>query len=156
MSLVLSGIALAIGLAVSVSSLSGAATAGVQPIGAASTTFAAESGSMRILWVPQASTTTCTASGANPGAVQTAKTSGSAPMGPHGEVYEQRLGIIAFESTDVTVTCDGADAALMGPIDPYRVIVPIGLGLLIGTVLGILGLLLAIVGIVRLVRSRRA
>ena len=156
LSLALSVVALIIGLFVGAGSMMGVLSSGLTPV-SGPTEVAAESGQMYLVYIPEGSATTCTAAGTTPDAAVTVPAQvGSAPLGPNGETYEPVLGVQASESTTITITCTGEDAGYMGPVDATSVMVPLGIGFLVGTVLGILGLVLIIVGIVRLVRSRRA
>ncbi len=156
LSLALSVVALIIGLFVGAGSMMGVLSSGLTPV-SGPTEVAAESGQMYLVYIPEGSATTCTAAGTTPDAAVTVPAQvGSAPLGPNGETYEPVLGVQASESTTITITCTGEDAGYMGPVDATSAMVPLGIGFLVGTVLGILGLVLIIVGIVRLVRSRRA
>ncbi|WP_347040798.1 hypothetical protein [Brachybacterium nesterenkovii] len=156
LSLALSVVALIIGLFVGGGSMMGVLSSGLTPV-SGPTEVAAESGQMYLVYIPEGSATTCTADGTTPDAAVTVPAQvGSAPLGPNGETYEPVLGVQASESTTITITCTGEDAGYMGPVDATSAMVPLGIGFLVGTVLGILGLVLIIVGIVRLVRSRRA
>lgn len=156
LSLALSVVAVIVGLLVGAGSMMGVITSGLTPV-AGPTTVQAESGQMYLVYVPEGSATTCTAAGETPDAAATVPaTVGSAPLGPNGETYEPVLGVQASESTAITITCTGEDAGYMGPVDGGSALLPFGIGFLVGTVLGVLGLVLIIVGIIRLVRSRRA
>ena len=156
LSLALSFVALFIGVGVGMVSMIGVLSSGLTPV-SGPTEVAAESGQVYLVYIAEGSATTCTAAGATPDAAVTVPAQvGSAPLGPNGETYEPVLGVQASESTTITITCTGEDAGYMGPVDATSAMVPLGIGFLVGTVLGILGLGLIIVGIVRLVRSRRA
>lgn len=112
---------------------------------------------MIIVYVPSedAANTTCTAEGTDQGSVTVIPTSGSVTFGEGGS-YEQTIGVAAVSDTTVTVTCEGTDApAYLGPYSLFGIAGPMLIGPAIGILAGLVGLVLVIVGIVKLVRSRR-
>lgn len=156
LSLLLGGVALVTGFVIGLGSMAGTISSGLQAFDGTSTTVTAQADEVYVVYVPaDHADMSCTATGADPGAVQTVPTSGRANIGPGGQAYEQRMGVVATSATRVTVTCDGPGAGVIGPVGMWRVATPILVGLGIGALLGILGLVLAIVGIVRLARGRR-
>ncbi|GAA1490125.1 hypothetical protein [Brachybacterium sacelli] len=113
---------------------------------------------MLILYVPSedAAEAQCTAEGSSSGAVTEVPTSGSVTFGD-GTQYDQVLGVAALEDTTVTISCSGTDApAFLGPYSLLGVAAPMLIGPVIGIVSGLVGLVLTVVGILLLVRSRRA
>lgn len=111
---------------------------------------------MVIVYVPQADAegATCTAEGSQPGAVTSVPSTSSVTFGD-GSQYEQVLGVAALEDTTVTISCTGTDApAYLGPFSMTGMAAPLLIGPIIGFVAGLLGLVLTIIGIVMLVRSR--
>lgn len=112
---------------------------------------------MIIVYVPSedASQTTCTATATDQGAITVVPTSGSVTFGD-GSTYEQTIGVAAGSDATVTVDCEGTDApAYLGPYSLFSVAGPLLIGPVIGVLAGLAGLVLVVVGIVKLVQSRR-
>ncbi|MFC7374191.1 hypothetical protein ACFQRD_02790 [Brachybacterium sp. GCM10030268] len=110
---------------------------------------------MVIVYVPaeDAANAQCTAEGSD--AVTSVPTSGRTRFGD-GREYEQVLGVVATEDTAVTISCTGTDApAYLGPYSLLGMAGPLLIGPIIGVLAGLAGLVLVIVGIVLLVRTRR-
>lgn len=135
----------------------GQATDGPTVVQGTSGTVEMGEGEMLILYVPTADAgATCTVEGASPSDLTTVPTSGTITA-PDGTSYEQSLGVVATADTTATITCTGTEApAYMGPLDVFGIALPLILGPIIGVVVGLVGLILAIVGAVLLVRSRRS
>lgn len=75
---------------------------------------------------------------------------------PDGTEYEQIMGVAAVSDTTVTISCTGTDgAAYMGPYGMLDMMGPLLIGVIVGVLAGLVGLVLTIIGIVRLVRSGR-
>jgi F0F1-type ATP synthase assembly protein I len=115
---------------------------------------------MLIVYVPaeDASTAECKASSPDDSVVET-QSGGQDITFPNGDSYVQTLGVASTTSTTVTLDCTGttsADAAYVGPINPMGLLVPLIGGPVLGVMIGLVGLVLTIVGIVLMVRSRRA
>ena len=142
----------------SISSLAGDAPTGPVPMEGATAQIEVPANEMLIVYVPKAdeATAECTAEGADPGAVTTVPSSSDTTFG-NGEEYVQVLGIAAVQDTTVTVTCTGTDApAHLGPYSMVSMAGPLLIGLVVGVLAGLIGLVLTVIGIVKLVRSRRA
>lgn len=154
-SLLLGGAVLVVGLLIGAGSVTGAIADGPRPLGGSSVSFEAQADEMYLVYVPAGAATTCTAEGSETGATQVVPTSGTAPIGPGGEPFDQQLGIWVHQPTTVTISCTGEDAAYLGPVDPMRMVVPVLVGIGVGALLGGLGLVLTIIGIVRLARGPR-
>ena len=89
-------------------------------------------------------------------AVSSVPTSGSVEF-PDGTSYEQSLGLLALEDTTVTLSCTGTEQpGYLGPYNVLQMAGPMLLGPAIGVVAGLAGLVLTIVGLVLLLRSRSA
>lgn len=145
------------GLVWSFSSLVGDTSAGPAVIEGGSGQYEVAANEMLILYVPSedAAGAQCTAEGEASGAVSTVPTSGSVTFGD-GSQYDQVLGVAVLEDTTVTVSCTGTDApAYLGPYSLFKVAAPMLIGPIIGIVSGLVGLVLTVVGILLLVRSRR-
>ncbi len=156
MLLVLAPVLFVGGIIWSMSSLVGDAARGPQPIPAQG--IEVEANHMLTVYVPseEAAGATCTAEGAQPGAVTAVPSSGSATFGD-GSSYEQVLGVVATSDTTVTITCEGTDSpAYLGPFNIFGLAAPMLIGPILGIVVGLIGLVLAIIGLVMLLRSRRA
>ncbi|MBM7499549.1 putative membrane protein [Brachybacterium muris] len=112
---------------------------------------------MIIVYVPSedAAGTTCTAeSTGQSNDVVVTPTSGTVTLGD-GQSYEQTIGVAALADSTVTVSCEGTDApAYLGPYSLFGIAGPMLIGPAIGVLAGLVGLVLVIVGIVKLVRSR--
>lgn len=112
---------------------------------------------MIIVYVPtaDAESTTCTAESSGQASdIVVTPTSGTVTLGD-GNSYEQTIGVAALSDTTVTVTCEGTDSpAYLGPYSLFGIAVPMLIGPAIGVLAGLVGLVLVIVGIVKLVRSR--
>lgn len=146
------------GLVWSFSSLVGDASTGPTVIEGGTGEFEVGKNQMLILYVPaeDAAGAQCTAEGTSSGAVSQFPTSGSVTFGD-GSSYEQVLGVAATEDTTVTISCTGTEApAYLGPYSLLGIAAPMLIGPITGIVAGLIGLILTIIGIVRLVRSRRA
>lgn len=155
--LVVGPVAWIVGIAWSLGSLVGDASAGPTPMESSSTTLELSANEMVIVYVPaaDAATAECTAEGSSPGAVTTVPSSTSTTFG-NGEEYVQVLGVASLQDTTATISCTGTDApAHLGPYSLFGMMAPLVIGPIIGTVAGLVGLVLTIVGIVLLVRSRR-
>ncbi|UEJ84224.1 hypothetical protein Bra3105_07945 [Brachybacterium halotolerans subsp. kimchii] len=116
---------------------------------------------MILVYVPSedSGTAECTSSSPGDSSVQTDTGGGQSVTFPNGTSYEQRSGILATSDTTVTVSCTGtssADAMYVGPINVWGFVVPFFGGIVLGLFIGLIGLVLTIVGIVLMVRSRRA
>ena len=69
----------------------------------------------------------------------------------------QTLGVAALEDTTVSISSTGTAApAYLGPYSLFKMAGPLLSGPIIGVGAGLIGLVLTIVGIVLLVRSRRS
>ncbi|MBB5832339.1 hypothetical protein [Brachybacterium aquaticum] len=148
-----------IGIVWSVSSLVGDATSGPTPMDGTSVTMELPANEMVIVYVPEADTGSaqCTAEGADPGAITTVPSTPTTTTFGNGEEYTQLLGVASLQDTQVTISCTGTDApAYLGPYSLLGMMAPLVIGPIIGLVAGLTGLVLTIVGIVLLVRSRRA
>lgn len=112
-----------------------------------------EANEMVIVYVPSEDTSaTCTAEGDG---VSTVPTSGSVQF-PDGTTYEQSLGVVSTTGGTITISCTDTEApGYLGPYSLFGIAAPLIIGPVIGIVLGLIGLILVIVGIVKLVRSRR-
>ena len=111
---------------------------------------------MLLLYVPaeDAEAAECSAEAVGGGSVSTVPTTGTTQFGD-GSEYEQVLGVAALEDTTVAISCTGTEApAYLGPYSLLGVAAPLLIGLIIGVVAGLVGLVLIVVGIVLLVRSR--
>lgn len=116
---------------------------------------------MILIYVPSedAGSAECTSSSPGESSVQTDSGGGQSVTFPNGTSYEQRSGVLATSDTTVTVECTGtssADAMYVGPINVWGFVVPFFGGIVAGLFVGLIGLVLTIVGIVLLVRTRRA
>ncbi|MGP5055847.1 hypothetical protein ACTXJ3_12265 [Brachybacterium paraconglomeratum] len=156
--LVIAPAATIVGIVWSLGSLVGDASEGPTPMEASTATLELSANEMVIVYVPatDAATAECTAEGADPGAVTTVPSSTATTFG-NGEEYVQVLGVASLQDTTATISCTGTDApAHLGPYSLFGMMVPLVIGPIIGVVAGLAGLVLTIVGIVLLVRSRRA
>ena len=113
---------------------------------------------MVFLYVPQADAASaqCTGTAADDGQITTVAASGAVDL-PQG-AYEQKAGVVALQDTKVTITCDGVSkgpALYIGPVSLASMGITLLVGLLGALALGLVGLILTVVGIVKLVRSRR-
>ena len=146
------------GIVWSVSSLAVDASSGPTTMENATAQVEVPANEMVIVYVPKAdeATAECTAEGADPGAVTTVPSSTDTTFGD-GSEYVQVLGVAAVQETTVTITCTGTDApAHLGPYSVFSMAGPLLIGLVVGVIAGLIGLVLTIIGIVKLVRSRRA
>lgn len=76
---------------------------------------------------------------------------------PQG-TYQQHKGIVTTQDAHITLQCEGVSsnpALMLGPISMSSIGLTLLVGLLLALALGLAGLVLTVVGIVRLVRSRR-
>lgn len=155
--LVLGAVVLVVGLVLGFRAVSEPIGDGAVAMEGGTTRVEAQSWQMFIVYVApeDADTASCTAVGTSTGSVTVRDTSGSAPVGPGGETYDQKVGVLATQMTTVTVTCTGTttEPLIMGPVAVFGMIVPMLIGVLGGGILGLVGLILLIVGIVRRVRS---
>lgn len=153
----LGGIALVVGVVMALGSVVGAVTDGPQAFGGPSGSIDASGGHMYLVLVPeaQADAATCTADATDGAAVDVTPASGTVDFADGSGAYRQVLGVWAHQDTTITVTCEGADASYVGPVSPTRLLLPLVIGVVGGVLLGVLGLILVIVGIVRLRRSSR-
>lgn len=146
------------GIAWSMSSLIGDTAQGPVVIEGGTGDIDLAANEMVILYVPSADAAagaTCEATATDPGQITSVPTSGTTTF-PSGETYEQSLGVVATADTTVTINCDATDTpGYLGPYGIWAMAAPLLLGPLIGIGAGLLGLVLIIVGIVKLVRSRR-
>lgn len=113
---------------------------------------------MIIVYIPSedAAGSSCTAETPDQGSITIVPTSGTVTFGD-GSTYEQAIGVAAVADTTVTVSCEGTDApAYLGPYSVFGIAGPLLIGPAIGIFTGLAGLVLVIVGIVKLVRSRRS
>ena len=112
---------------------------------------------MLLLYVPtaDAENATCTAESADQNnSVVVTPSSGSITFAD-GSSYEQKMGIASVSDTTVVITCEGTDSpAYLGPYSVFGIGGPLLIGLAVGVLAGLVGLVLVIVGIVKLVRSR--
>lgn len=158
MLLVLAPAALVIGLVLSVDHLVGDAVAGPTPMPGGTATVEVPGSSMVIVYVAEADAATaeCTATGEG-GTVTVVPQSSTVQFGD-GSTYHQVLGAVAQGDTTMTLSCTGvtADPGYLGPYSMYRTAGPMFIGLGGGVLLGLIGLVLLIIGIVALVRSRRS
>ncbi len=140
------------------SSLVGGVTSGPTPMDGGTATIEVAANEMLIVYVPaaDADAAQCTAEGSAPGAVSTVPSSGSVTFAD-GQEYVQVLGVASLDDTTVTLTCTETEApGYLGPYSLLGVAAPLLIGPIIGVVAGLIGLVLTIVGIVRLARSRPA
>lgn len=147
-----------IGVVWSMGGLVGDVSTGPTVLEGGSGTVEVSANEMVIVYVPQADAAdaTCTAEGADPGAVSTVPSSSSVTFSD-GSQYEQKLGVASLEDTTVTISCTGTDGpAYLGPYSLFGMAAPLLIGPIIGMVAGLIGLVLTIIGIVLLVRSRRS
>lgn len=147
-----------VGIVWSLGSLVGDASEGPTPMEASTATLELSANEMVIVYVPatDAATAECTAEGSDPGAITTVPSSTATTFG-NGEEYVQVLGVASLQDTTATISCTGTDApAHLGPYSLFGMMAPLVIGPIIGVVAGLAGLVLTIVGIVLLVRSRRA
>lgn len=147
-----------IGIVWSMGGLVGDVSTGPTVIEGGTGTVEVSANEMLIVYVPQADAAeaTCTAEGADPGAVSTVPSSTSVTFSD-GSQYEQKLGVASLEDTTVTISCTGTDGpAYLGPYSLFGMAAPLLIGPIIGMVAGLIGLVLTIIGIVLLVRSRRS
>ncbi|GEM_PF-3552603 len=153
----LGGIALVVGVVMAFGSVVGAVTDGPQAFGGPSGSIDAAGGHMYLVLVPeaQADAATCTADATDDSVVDVTPASGTVDFADGSGTYRQMLGVWAHEDTTITITCEGADASYVGPVSPTRLLLPLAIGVIGGLLLGVLGLILVIVGIVRLRRSSR-
>ncbi|MGY5764134.1 hypothetical protein ACXET9_02895 [Brachybacterium sp. DNPG3] len=147
------------GIVWSFSSLVGDASAGPEPLSGATSEIELPANEMLLIYVPaedSAAGAVCTAAASDGSAsLSVVDLSGTTQFGD-GTVYEQEIGVAALEDTTVTITCEGTDSpAYLGPYNLLGSAAPMLVGPLIGVVAGLVGLILTIVGIVGLVRSRR-
>lgn len=126
------------------------------PIDAAGEQVELSANTMLILYVPSEDAgAACTATSDDSGALTTVPTSGQVTL-PDGSSYEQQLGVVATADTTAVIECSGTDApAMVGPVDVLGAGLPMIIGIAAGFMVGLIGLVLTIVGIVLLVRSRR-
>lgn len=146
------------GLVWSFSSLVGDASTGPTVLEGGTGELEIGTNQMLILYVPaeDVADAHCTAEGSSSGAVTEFPTSGAVTFG-NGASYEQVLGVAAMKDTTVTISCTGTDApAYLGPYSVTKMAAPMLIGPILGIIAGLIGLILTIIGIVRLVRSRRA
>lgn len=147
-----------IGLVTSLGSLAGDASQGPTVMTGSSVELELPAREMVILYVPaeDAGTAQCTAESSVPGALTTVPSSTPTTFGD-GSEYVQVLGVASLEDATVTLSCTGTDApAHLGPYSMLGMMGPLVIGPLVGLVAGLTGLVLTIIGIVRLTRSRRA
>lgn len=156
--LVIAPLALIVGIVWTVSSLSADITAGPQAMEGGTAQVEVEGNQMLIVYVPQEdlAEATCTVEGSSGGAITTVPSSTEVTF-PDGSQYVQVLGAVAIEDTTATLSCTGTDAPVyMGPFDALGMIAPALIGAIVSVVAGLIGLVLTIVGIVLLLRSRRS
>lgn len=157
-SLALALVAAIAGFFVVLSATAGAIGDGPDPFGGPSTSLELSAGQMTTVYVPveDAETATCTAQGEDPSSFQSVHVSGEVP-GPDGRRYEQVMGVVAQKDTTVTLTCEGTDAAAtIGPLSMWGVLAPMLIGGALALLLGLVGLVLLVIGIIRAVSSRGA
>jgi hypothetical protein len=122
-----------------------------------STDVSMSSWQMVVVYVPEedASSTTCSATAENSEDVTTMPaTDETTDFGDN--TYSDALTVMTTNDANVTITCDGTDNALYsGPMSLTKLLGPTIIGPILGFVAGLVGLILTIVGIVKLVRSRR-
>lgn len=116
-----------------------------------------ESWDMVQIYVPEADADAeCSIQAENPNAIQAVDGTGQELPAPDGTTYTDSVSAVATEDTTVTVTCEGTDApAYIGPMSMTSMILPMLIGVGIALVAGLVGLILTIVGIVLLVKTRR-
>ncbi|MCL6423071.1 hypothetical protein Bequi_06670 [Brachybacterium sp. JHP9] len=120
-----------------------------------------------IIYVPaeDAANLGCSATGVAPGSVQTMTRQAEVTL-PDGRAYVQTLGATANTDTTLTITCtpidpsgppatSGYDPVYVGPIDSMSLLVPFAICFGLALMAGLIGLTLAVVGTVLLLRSRR-
>lgn len=145
------------GIIWSLGSLAADASTGPVALEGATSEVEVSANEMLIVYVPQedAAEAQCTAEGTDPGAVSTVPSSTSTTFGD-GSQYVQVLGVAALDDTTVTISCTGTESpAFLGPYSLLKMAGPLLIGPLIGLIAGLSGLVLTIIGIVLLVRSRR-
>lgn len=146
------------GLVWSLGSLASDASSGPIVMEGSSAEIPVDAQQMLIVYVPaqDAAAAECTAEGTGPDQVSTVASSSPITFAD-GSEYEQALGVASLADTTVTITCTGTDApAYLGPYSVFGMAAPLLIGPIIGVVAGLIGLVLTIVGIVRLVRSGRS
>ena len=149
--------AVIIGIVWSFSSLVGDAGSGPQALGGASSQIEMSANEMLLLYIPSedAAAAECTATGSSAGHVSTVPSSGSVTFSD-GSEYVQTMGVATLEDTTVTIDCTGTeDPAYLGPYSLFGMAAPLLIGPAIGVIAGLVGLVLTVVGIVLLLRSRR-
>lgn len=147
-----------IGIVWSFSSLVGDAGSGPVALGGASSQIEMSANEMLILYIPaeDADAAECTATGTSAGHVSTVPSSGAVTFSD-GSEYMQTLGVATLEDTTVSIECTGTDApAYLGPYSLFGMAAPLLIGPFIGVIAGLIGLVLTVVGIVLLLRSRRS
>ncbi|PWH06385.1 hypothetical protein DEO23_05265 [Brachybacterium endophyticum] len=149
-----------VGLVLGVRSIMGAVGDGPAKISNGTADVKLDRLEMLVVYVPSedADSATCTTSSPGDKTVET-ESAGQSITFPDGSSYVQKLGVAATDSTTVTLTCKGtssADAAYIGPMNPTKMLLPLIGGPALGVMIGLVGLVLAIIGIVLLVRTRRA
>jgi hypothetical protein len=131
--------------------VSGPATLGTED------TMDLESWEMVTVYIPQTDVDAgagCTAEADDPSQIQQVPSSSQVQF-PDG-MYVQTLGIMATGDTAVTITCEGTDAAaFLGPFSVAKMMGFMIGGPILGLLTGTIGLVLLVIGIVLLVRSRR-
>ncbi|WP_114855110.1 hypothetical protein [Brachybacterium sp. YJGR34] len=146
------------GIVWSMSSLVPDATSGPTVIDGGTVDLEVPANEMLIVYVPaeDAEAAQCTAEGSGSGDVSTVPSSSTTVFGD-GSEYVQVLGVATLQDTTVTISCTGTDGpAYLGPYSLLSMAGPLLIGPIIGVVAGLVGLILTIIGIVLLVRSRRA
>lgn len=155
--LILGPVLIVVGLILGVRGPMQATSAGLTEMTDATATIQAESWEMVIVLVPaaDAASARCTAAGGAPGDIQSVGAEGGTQVSQDGTTYVQSVAVMASTDTSVTITCSGTSQAVyMGPINALSVLLPIGIGLLLGIPLLLVGGILTIIAIVRMVRSR--
>ncbi|MCS6711459.1 hypothetical protein JSY14_05255 [Brachybacterium sp. EF45031] len=151
--------AVLIGIAVAVGSMVGHVTEQPPTVPPTGLTVEAEAQQMFLVMVPseQSADTTCTATSPEQAALTTVPAGNDPVVLADGRSYTPVVGVGTLEATPVTVQCEGpgaAGAVVMGPLGIMEMGLPLLIGLGVSLLLGLLGLGLTILGIVRLLRSR--
>jgi hypothetical protein len=138
---------------------SGSGSFTAQPFDGDSATMDLDGYSMVMIAVPEedAGKARCTVDSSIQGAITETDTEQDLPM-PDGSTYKTTTSFITTQATTATIDCEGTDSpAYVGPIGLSLSDVggPLIVGTVIGALPGILGVVLIIVGIVKLVRSGR-
>ena len=153
---VIAPLAVVIGLVWGFGSLVGDTAQGPTVFDAGGEQIELSANEMLIVYIPSEDAAGASCAPEDSAAVSSVPTSGSVEF-PDGTSYEQSLGLLALEDTTVTLSCTGTEQpGYLGPYNVLQMAGPMLLGPAIGVVAGLAGLVLTIVGLVLLLRSRSA